>query len=81
MFTNVFILCDDVIRLPWQPLFIEHDFFNFYYGRLLSKSLKKPSINTVKGPKNLFDLYDFSNCRSSNYIISTVLHFVIRLSQ
>jgi len=26
MFTNVFTLCDDVIRIPWQTLFIEHDF-------------------------------------------------------
>jgi len=32
MFTNVFTLCDDVIRLPWQPLFIVRDFLTSIMG-------------------------------------------------
>jgi len=44
MFPNIFKLCDDVIRLPWQSLFIEHDFLTSIMGGYFHTSQNKGGI-------------------------------------
>jgi len=59
MFTNVFTLCDNVIRLPWQPLFIEHDFlisimggyFHTKFFKFLAQIYPELVLRSPENPK------------------------------
>jgi len=50
----IFALCGDVTWYPWQPLVIQHDFFNCIIGGYLYTKFQIPSItyfgDIARGP-------------------------------
>jgi len=57
MFTKDFTLCNDVIRLPWQLLFIEHGFvlWEEIFKFLAQTYPSPPPPLVLSSPKSLVD--------------------------